>query len=135
MIEKKIEKNDITIALNALYAIKDKMYPAYVLKHYVLKHNSNHEKQFILLIIPNGEGYNYLPVKICSALLRGVTSKHHGNFYCLNCLHSFRTECKLKLCKKLCENKYFCCVVMASVDTEILKFNQYQKFDKAPFIF
>ena len=27
--------------------------------------------------------------KILSTLLRGITSKHQGDFYCLNCLHSF----------------------------------------------
>ena len=27
-------------------------------------------------------------------LLRGVTSKHDGDFYCLNCPHSFRVENK-----------------------------------------
>ena len=26
------------------------------------------------------------------ALLRGITSKHNADFYCLNCLHSYRTE-------------------------------------------
>ena len=31
--------------------------------------------------------------------------------------------------KKACENKYFCSVVIF-----VLEFNQYQKFDKAPFI-
>ena len=29
-------------------------------------------------------------------LLRGITSKHDCDFYCLNYLHSFRTENKLK---------------------------------------
>ena len=38
----------------------------------------------------------YLSVKILSALLRGKTSKHHGGFYHLNCLHSFATEKKLE---------------------------------------
>ena len=47
---KKFEKNNVTIALNVLYAKKEKIYPAYVLKR-----NSNHEKQVILLIISNGE--------------------------------------------------------------------------------
>ena len=45
-------------------------------------------------MIPNEEkeGWHYLAVKTSSALLRGTTSKHKGRFYCLNCLHSFRTE-------------------------------------------
>ena len=48
-------------------------------------------------MIPNEEkkGWHYLAVKKLSALLRGITSQH-GGFYCLNCLHSFRTENKLK---------------------------------------
>ena len=63
-----------------------------------------------------------------------MTSKHHSDFYCLNCLYTFRTDNKLKSHKKLCENKDFCNIVMPSEDTKILEFNQYQKSDKAPFI-
>ena len=40
----------------------------------------------------NGEGWVYLAAKKLSALLEGITSKHHSDFYCLNCLHSFATE-------------------------------------------
>ena len=79
MIGKKFEKNSVKIALNVLYAEKEKIYPACVSKH-----RSNHEKQVILLMIPNGEKreaksegqWQYLAVKKLSALLRGVTSKH-----------------------------------------------------------
>ena len=62
-----------------------------------------------------------------------IASKHHGDFYCLNCFHSFTTENKLQSHKTGCENKDFCNVNMPSGDTEILEFNQYQKSDKAPF--
>ena len=37
---KKLEKNNVTIAFNVLYAKKEKIYPAYVSKH-----NSNREKR------------------------------------------------------------------------------------------
>ena len=91
------------IALNVLYIEKEKTYSAYVSKH-----NSNHEKQVILLMIPNGEGreakfqerWHYLAVKKLSALLRGITFKCNGDFYCLNFLHSFRTKKKLESHKK-----------------------------------
>ena len=73
--EEKFEKNNVTIALNVLYAKKEKMYPAYLLKH-----NSNREKQVILLMIPNSEGYPYLAVKKLSELLKRITSKHHGQY-------------------------------------------------------
>ena len=55
---KKIEKNNVIIALNVLYTKKEKIYPAYVSKH-----NSEREKQVIFLMIPNAEGWHYLVVK------------------------------------------------------------------------
>ena len=43
----------------------------------------------------NGTGnWHYLAVKSISGLLRGITSNHNGDFYCLNCLHSYTTEKK-----------------------------------------
>ena len=59
---------------------------------------------------------------------------NHGDFYCLNCFHSFATEKKLKSLKTACENKDFCNVNLPSEDSKILGFNQYQKSDKTPFI-
>ena len=52
-----------------MHAKKEKIYPAYVSKH-----NSNCKKQVILLMIPNGEGWqwHYLAVEKLSTL-RGIT--------------------------------------------------------------
>ena len=74
-------------------------------------------------------------IKKLSTLLRGITSKHDGDFYCLNCLHSFRTENKLKSHEKVCKNKDFCGIVMPSEKDNILEFNQYMKSDKIQYIF
>ena len=112
-----------------MYAKKESIYPAYVSKH-----NSNRVKQVIYLIISYGEGWHYLGVRKLSALLIGITLKHKSNFYCLNCLHSFRTKSKLESQKKVCENKFFCTIVKPSRGTKILDFNQYQKSDKPTFI-
>ena len=65
--------------------------------------------------------------KKLSALLRGITSKYHSDFYCLNSLHSCLKEKKLKSCKIVCENKDFFKVVLSSEGTKILEFKQYQK--------
>ena len=46
----KIEKKNVTIPINVLYAKKEKIYPANVSKS-----NSNHAKQIILLMISNRE--------------------------------------------------------------------------------
>ena len=67
-------------------------------------------------------------------MLRGITSKYQGDFYRLNCLHSFATENNRKYHKKVCENKDFCNGVMSSEVTKISEFNQNQKSDKVPFI-
>ena len=64
------------------------------------------------------------------SLLRGITSKHHSHFCCLNCLHSLATVNKRESHKKLCENKNFCDVLMPYEAIKILGFNQYQKSDK-----
>ena len=60
------------------------------------------------------EGQHYLALKKESALIYGIASKHEGDFDCLNCLYSFRTENKLKSNEKLCKNKIFCVIVMPS---------------------
>ena len=52
---KKFEKNNLKIALNVLYAKKEKKDLAYVSKH-----NSNREKQIIFLMIPNEERWHYM---------------------------------------------------------------------------
>ena len=66
---KKFEKKNVTIALNVLYAKKEKIYPAFVSKH-----NSDCEKKVILLMISSGEKWRYLAVKKLTALLKGITS-------------------------------------------------------------
>ena len=87
----------------------------YIYPAYVSKTNSNREKQLIILMIPNWEKreatskgqWNYLAVKKLSALLRGITSKNNSGFYCLNCLHSFRTKNKLESNKEYLKVKIF----------------------------
>ena len=83
-----------------MYTKKENIYPAYVSKH-----NLNREKQVLLSMISNGEGgvanskgqrWHFLAVKKLLALLIGITFKHHSEFYCLNCFHSFATENKFQ---------------------------------------
>ena len=80
------------------------------------------------------EWQHYLAVKRLSPLLYRKTSKHHDDFYCLYCLHSFRTEHKLKSSDKVCKNEDFCEISMTSETDKILEFKQYMKSDKMPYI-
>ena len=66
---------------------------------YKSKNNLNRENQIILLMISYGKKWHYLVVKKLSALLRGITCNNNGDFYCINCLHSFRTKDELKSMK------------------------------------
>ena len=60
-------------------------------------------------MIPSKEkqDWHYLTLKRLSTLFKRITSKHYGDFHCLYCLHSFRTENKLKSHEKVCKNKDF----------------------------
>ena len=51
------------------------------------------------MITINNKKWHYLFVKRLSALLKGITSKHDRDFYCLNCFYSFTTENRLKKMK------------------------------------
>ena len=58
------------------------------------------------------DGWHYL----------AVTSKHKGDFHCLNCLHYFRAENKLKSHEKVCK-KEFCGTFMPLKKENIVELN------------
>ena len=100
---------------------------------YKSKNNLTCDKRVTLLMITNGEKWHYLTVKNLPGLLRGITSTHHGDFYCLNCFRSYRTINKFELHKKICENHDYCRVEMPTKDNNIIKYNQGEKSIKMPF--
>ena len=85
-------------------------------------------------MITDGEKWYYFAVKNVSTLFRGITSKHDGDFYCLNCFNSYTTKNKLKKHKKVCENHDYCCIEVPNEDNKILKYNHGEKSMKASFI-
>ena len=85
-------------------------------------------------MITDGEKWHYLAVKNSSGLLKGITSTHEKDFYCLNCFHSYRTKNKLESHKKICENHDYCHVEMPTKDNNIIKYNHGEKSTKVPFI-
>ena len=62
------------------------------------------------------------------SLLRGITSNHKEDFYCLNCFHSFRTENKLMYLKNVSENHDYCYVVMPKRDSNKTMEKSLRKF-------
>ena len=101
---------------------------------YKSKNNLTQKRQIILLMISDGQKWHYLVVKNLSGLLRGITSKHKEDFYCLNCFHSYRTENKLEAHKKICENHDYCHVEMPTKNNNIIKYNHGEKSMKLSFV-
>ena len=124
----KFEINNKNVALNILYVPYNtkKIEIAYKSKYNLIRDN-----QIVLLMISNGENWHYLVVKNLSRLLRGISSNHDGDYYCLNCFHSYRTENKLNAHKKICENHDYCNIEMPS---PIIKYNSGEKSLELPFI-
>ena len=95
---------------------------------YISKHNHQRKNQVILLMITDdGERWHYLAVRSLSALLRGISSSNNGDFYCLNCFHSYRTLNKLKKHERVCNNHDYCRVDMPGEGKNILKYSPRDK--------
>ena len=127
----KFELNNKNVALNILYVPFNtkKIEIAHKSKYNLIRDN-----QIKLLMISNGENWHYLAVKSLSRLLRGISSNHNRDYYCLNCFHSYRTENKLNVHKKICENHECCNMEMPSPNNNIIKYNQGDKSLELPFI-
>ena len=140
---KKFERNK-AIALNILFVPHSEKIINLV---YTSKYNRKLENQVVLLMITDGEqwyctalksvrtddGFNRL-IRSLSRLFRGVTSNNHGDFYCLDCLHSFQTDNALKRHERLCDNNDYCHVEMLTKHNKALKYNHGEKPLKVPFV-
>ena len=82
--------------------------------------------------VRTADGFNR-PIRSLSRLFRGITANNNGDFYCLVCLHSFRTDNALKRHERLCDNNDYCHVEIPTKDNKTLKYNHREKSLKAPF--
>ena len=100
-----------------------------------------------MLTITNGEQWHYIafksirtddgfnsPARSLPRLFRGITANDNGDFYCLNCLHSFRTDNALKRHERLCDNNDYCNVEMPIQFNKTLKYNYGEKPLKTLFV-
>ena len=128
---KKSEQNNKTIALYILFV----PYNTETIRlGYKPEYNHKRKNQVILLIITDGKKWHYLAVQNLSALLRGKSSNHHGDFYCLNCFNSYSTKNRLKEHEELCNKHDSCHIEMPKWVEKILKYNPGEKSLKAPFV-
>ena len=85
-------------------------------------------------MITDGEKWHYLAVKSFSVLFRWITSRHDGDFYCLNYFHSYSTEKKHKKHEKVWNDNDYCYVEIPNENSKTLKYNHGEKSVKAPFL-
>ena len=148
---KKFQRNNGDIALNILYAPPNEKKINVIYKS---KYNRKRKNQVVLLMITDDEQqdtiekWHYIalkseidddgnkkPTQCLSALYRGVTSNHKGDFYCLGCLHSYRTDNALKRHERLCGKHGYCKVKMPNKNKKTLKYNPGEKSLREPHIF
>ena len=87
----------------------------------------------MLIITDDCKRWHYLAAKSFSALLRRISSSNNGDFYCLNCFHSYKTHDKLKKHERVCNNHDYCHANI-SKEHEKIKYLPREKSLKDPFI-
>ena len=126
------EKNNEKYAINVLYAVDDKKD---IRRRYISKHNKTCDHKINLLMITDGKcKWHYVAIKSIPALLKGVSSKHNGGFYCLNCFNSYKTKRKLDDHEKLCGNKDFSAIKMPEEKNKFISSTPGKNTLKNPFI-
>ena len=117
----------------------------------ISKYNHERDNQVILLMIIDGKKQHYLALKSLqtfnekrkkynlarkslSRLLRGISSNHNGDFYCLNCFCLYSTEKRPEKHEKECFDHDNCPVEMPDEGNKLLKYNHREKSLKAPFM-
>ena len=89
---------------------------------YILKHDNERDTQVNLLMITDRtDNWHYIAVKGIPGLLRGITSNHNGDFYCLNCFLAYTTKNKLRKHERIRDDHDFCYVNMPDDDNNILE--------------
>ena len=109
---KTFEKYNDNIALNVFCYVNKENETGPV---FISKNNKTRNYHANLLVISNEKStiWHYTAITNIPALLRGITSKNNGDFYCLNCFRSYRTAKKLVEHEDLCNNNDFCLVKMS----------------------
>ena len=79
-----MKKNNNTIALNILFVPYN---TKQIIPASISKYNHKRNKVILLMITDSDNNWHYLAVKNMPGLLRGTTSNHNGDFYCLHCFH------------------------------------------------
>ena len=123
----KIEKqNEININV---FGYEDKQpYPIFVSKE-------KYDKEMNLLLITENENKHYVLIKDFNKFMYNQTKHRERKHFCMHCLQCFSSERVLNDHKKICLTINGCqAVQMPEKGKNILKFNNFHKQQKVPFV-
>ena len=118
-------------AFNVLYIKEKEIYRAYFSKSTFTLWKTNNSSEWFQM---NPKKVGIILLEKMSPLLKAITLKHHGYFYCLNCIHSFARKSKFESHEKLHKTKNVCLIALSTQKHKISEFNRFMKSDKMPYI-
>ena len=128
------ERLNEAVSLNILYVPLNEVN---ICPEYISKRNFDKKHQVVLVKIGDDKGkWHFLalpsnldedgirrPKKSISRLMEGISSNSHDDFYCYECLHSFRTEIAIKNHVDLCKNNKLAKIELPNEENKFKKYN------------
>ena len=128
------ERLNEAVAINILYVPLNEVN---ICTEYISKRNFDKKHQVVLVKIGDDKGKWHFPAlpsnldeagirrpkKSISRLMEGISSNSHDDFYCYECLHSFRTEIAIKNHVDLCKNNKLAKIELPNEENKFKKYN------------
>ena len=128
------ERLNEAVSLNILYVPLNEVN---ICPEHISKRNFDKKHQVVLVKIGDDKGkWHFLalpsnldedgirrPKKSISRLMEGISSNSHDDFYCYECLHSFRTEIAIKNHVDLCKNNKLAKIELPNEENKFKKYN------------
>ena len=128
------ERLNETVSLNILYVPLNEVN---ICPEHISKRNFDKKHQVVLVKIGDDKGKWHFPAlpsnldeagirrpkKSISRLMEGISSNSHDDFYCYECLHSFRTEIAIKNHVDLCKNNKLAKIELPNEENKFKKYN------------
>ena len=128
------ERLNEAVAINILYVPLNEVN---ICTEYISKRNFDKKHQVVLVKIGDDKGKWHFPAlpsnldeagirrpkKSISRLMEDISSNSHDDFYCYECLHSFRTEIAIKNHVDLCKNNKLAKIELPNEENKFKKYN------------
>ena len=128
------ERLNEAVSLNILYVPLNEVN---ICPEHISKRNFDKKHQVVLVKVGDDKGKWHFPAlpsnldeagirrpkKSISRLMEDISSNSHDDFYCYECLHSFRTEIAIKNHVDLCKNNKLAKIELPNEENKFKKYN------------